>query len=57
MKSIDIRGIPNMELMRGGTDEWYWGTDYIHGDLYEAEELFRDGHLVKSNRLYLRGAH
>ena len=53
MKSIDIRGIPNMELMRGGTDEWYWGTDYIHGDLYEAEELFRDGHPVKSNRLYL----
>ena len=41
MKNIDIRGIPNMELMRGGTDEWYWATDYIHGDLYEAEELFR----------------
>lgn len=53
MKSIDIRGIPNMEPVRGGTDEWYWATDYIHGDLYEAEELFRDGHPVKSNRLYL----
>ena len=53
MKNIDIRGIPNMEPVRGGTDEWYWATDYIHGDLYEAEELFRDGHPVKSNRLYL----
>ena len=53
MKIIDIRGIPNMEPVRGGTDEWYWATDYIHGDLYEAEELFRDGHPVKSNRLYL----
>ena len=49
MKIIDIRGIPNMEPVRGGTDEWYWATDYIHGDLYEAEELFRDGHPVKSN--------
>ena len=53
MKIIDIRGILNMEPVRGGTDEWYWATDYIHGDLYEAEELFRDGHPVKSNRLYL----
>ena len=39
MKIIDIRGILNMEPVRGGTDEWYWATDYIHGDLYEAEEL------------------
>ena len=42
-----------MELVRGSTDEWYWSTDYLHGDLYEAEELFRMGHPVKSNRLYL----
>ena len=53
METIDLRGITNMELVRGGTDEWYWSTDYIHGDLYEAEELFRMGHPVKSNRLYL----
>lgn len=53
MKRIDIRGMTNMELVRGGTDEWYWATDYIHGDLYEAQEMFRDGHPVKSNRLYL----
>lgn len=53
MKAIDIHGMTNMELVRGGTNEWYWPTDYIHGDLYEAEELFRQGHSVRSNRLYL----
>lgn len=53
MKAIDIHGMTNMELVRGETDEWYWATDYIHGDIYEAEELFRQGHLVRSNRLYL----
>ena len=53
MKTVDIHGMTNMELVQGGTDEWYWATDYIHGDLYEAEELFRQGHLVRSNRLYL----
>ena len=53
MKIIDLHGMTNMELVRGGTDEWYWSTDYIHGDLYEAEELFRMGHPVQSNRLYL----
>ena len=53
MKAIDIHGMTNMELVRGETDEWYWATDYIHGDLYEAEELFRQGHSVRSNKLYL----
>ena len=53
MKTIDLQGITNMEPVRGGTEEWYWSTDYIHGDLYDAEELFHMGHLVRSNRLYL----
>ena len=44
MKTVDIHGMTNMELVQGGTDEWYWATDYIHGDLYEAEELFRQRH-------------
>ena len=48
MKTVDIHGMTNMELVQGGTDEWYWATDYIHGDLYEAEELFRqDGTVDK----------
>ena len=53
MKTIDLNGMTNMEPVRDGTGEWYWSTDYIHGDLYEAEELFRMGHPVQSNRLYL----
>ena len=53
MRTIHLQGITNMELVRGGTDEWCWSTDFIHGDLYEAEELFRMGHPVQSNRLYL----
>jgi len=53
MKKLDLQGMTNMDLVRGGTDEWYWSTDYIHGDLYEAEELFRIGHPVQSNKLYL----
>ena len=53
MKIIDLQGITNMEPVRGSTDEWYWSTDYIHGDLYEAEELFHMGHPLQSNRLYL----
>ncbi len=32
---------------------WYWGSDYTSGDLYEAEELFRHGHHIRSNRLVL----
>ena len=38
MKTLDLQGMTNMELVRGGTGEWYWSTDYVHVDLYEAEE-------------------
>ena len=48
MRIVDIRGMTSMELVRGGTGEWYWVTDYIHGDLYEVEELFRQGHPILS---------
>lgn len=34
-----------------GSGGWYWGTDYTSGDLYEAEELYRDGHRIQQNRL------
>lgn len=53
MKDIALHGITNLEPVPGGGDKWYWATDFIHGDLYEAEELFRQGHPIKSNRLYL----
>lgn len=50
MKTIPTHGITYIEPMEGSR-EWYWGTDYATGDLYEAEELYRDGHPVTSNRL------
>lgn len=49
-KKVNTQGITYLELL-SGSREWYWGTDYIHGDLYEAEELFRDGHPVSQNKL------
>lgn len=53
MKKIELQGITYIELVRGGTSEWYWATDCIHGDLYEAQELFEDGHPIQSNSLFL----
>lgn len=50
MKSINTQGITYFEQLNGSC-KWYWGTDYVHGDLYEAEELFKEKHKVKSNTL------
>lgn len=50
MKRIDLHGIPYLEPLNGNCG-WYWGSDYTHGDLYEAEELFRDQHSVQCSRL------
>ena len=52
MKQIATRGIYNLEPLKGSAT-WYWGTDYTCGDLYEAEELFQNGHPVQQNRLIL----
>jgi len=46
---IDAGGIGCLTRM-DGTD-WQWGSDYTSGDLYEAEELFRDGHPIRKSRL------
>lgn len=51
MKRIETQGIIYIELLEDSRGEWYWGTDYASGDLYEAEELFRDGHPVSQNKL------
>lgn len=47
IKTIETDGITYIEPVPGGTSEWYYGIDYEHGGLYEAEELFKDGHVVK----------
>lgn len=49
IKKIDTRGIFYIQPLEGS--QWYWGSDCCHGDLYEAEELFKQGHFVKCNRL------
>ena len=52
MKRIITNGITDLEPLTGSS-EWYWGTDYASGDLYEAEEVFRSGHPIRKNRLVL----
>lgn len=52
MKIIELHGITNLEPLQG-TNEWYYTMDHVHGDLYEAEELYRDGHKIQCNRLWL----
>lgn len=53
MRQVDAGGISCMEPLQGGGGRWYWGMDYTGGDLYEAEELFRQGRLTVPNRLVL----
>ena len=53
MKTIETDGISYIEPVPGATNEWYFGVDYAHGDLYEAEELFRDGHTINGRKLCL----
>ncbi len=50
IKRINTGGISYLAPLTGSRN-WYWGTDYTSGDLYEAEELYRDGHRIRQNRL------
>lgn len=52
MKIIKTNGITDLAEI-SGSGGWYYGVDRIHGDLYEAEELFRDRHEICCNRLIL----
>lgn len=52
VKNIPTSGISYLEPLTGRPG-WYWGMDYTHGDLYEAEELYRDGHRIRHSRLIL----
>ena len=49
-KRLNTNGISYLERIPG-TEKWYWGMDYTDGDLYEAEELFKENHRIKCNRL------
>jgi hypothetical protein len=50
---IETDGIGYIEPVPGAANKWYFGMDNEHGDLYEAEELFRLGHAVKGRKLCL----
>lgn len=50
MKIIATNGITYLEQLEGST-EWYWGSNYTNGDLYEAEEIYYSGKQFKPNRL------
>lgn len=48
MKTIHTGGINYLEPLNCF---WMWGMDCTSGDLYEAEELYRNGHRIRQNRL------
>lgn len=50
MKVIETNGITYIELLAENS-EWYCGTNFANGDLYEAEEVYRDGQVIKPNRV------
>lgn len=50
MKTIKLQGIDYIEPLEGST-EWYWGMNYANGDLYEAEEIFRQGNFPTRHTL------
>ena len=53
MKTIKTNGITHIEPVPHGTEEWYYGISYEHGDLYEAEELFKAGYDIEGRKLCL----
>ena len=52
IRHISTNGIFYIQPL-AGSRSWYWGSDYCCGDLYEAEELFRQNLPVKGNRVIL----
>lgn len=50
MNIIETNGITYLEEFNC-CSEWYWGTNYTSGDLYEAEEVFLSDKCFEPNRL------
>ncbi len=53
MKTVETDGITYIEPLAGSGGRWYFGMDFEHGDLYEAEEIFKAGHPVNGRKLCL----
>ena len=47
MKIIPTGGMGSMQELEG-SGGWYWCCDYASGDLYEAEELYRHNHPIRT---------
>ncbi len=50
MKIIETNGIVYIERL-AESSQWYFGTDYSCGDLYEAEEVYKNGEKFRPNRV------
>ncbi len=53
IKEIRTGGISCIEPVPGAGGEWYFGLEDAYGDLYEAEELFRDGRIIRGRKICL----
>ena len=53
MKTIRTGSVTWIEPVPGAEGEWYFGLDDAAGDLYEAEEIFRCGGILKGRELCL----
>ena len=50
---IDLDGTSFIAPVEGSHGVWYYGMDPSSGDLYEAEEILKDGIIPKGDRLFL----
>ena len=53
MKEIETRGNCYLSLPLYGRGDWYYSKDYPSGDLYEAEEIWKDGKIPSGTSLFL----
>ena len=53
MKTIRTSGVTHLEPVPGSSGEWYAGVDFGCGDLYEAEQLFLGGQVIRGRSLCL----
>lgn len=53
MKTIKTDGISYIKLVPGASSEWYYGSGFEQGDLYEAETMFKDGIRIKGRKFCL----
>ena len=53
MKQLHIKDATFLHPVPGLEHTWYYALNYVHGDLYEAEEVFRAGEPVEGRSLYL----